>query len=633
MKRIIVAVSLFMAALMLFSACDSGSGKTYYELTEKSYYDSTDYEEGSDKAVYNEDLFYRNDRETDIADPFVLYIDEEESSEYGYYYLYGTTSASYLECFRSKDLVDWEPMGVCLNPKDGGSEVASTVYKDVWAPEVIYDSDLGKYILFFSATPLNNKKVEYVMLAATSDSPAGPFEVCDFTDYGRETGVTLENGTTYQFNDSFAKYLYFDQAQFVKKVVEDFGLVSYQNVGYVPAIDPHPYVETDENGNTVKYMIAALGAGKGVNYLIGVPAKNGDWFDLDYSQMKILTKAAYYTPDGDEINPAEGASNQVNEGPTITKHNGMYYLTMSINGYGDRSYAVIQAVSDSVLGDYRKLTPEEGGVLLSTDGLSMDLVSGPGHHSFIERDGQMYIIYHKHNNPDIGGGARHVNVDKVEWVTIINKDGEEMDVMYCNGPTTTIQPRFEFASDYKNIASEADVNVTNLESGSSAEYLTDGLLSLYKYANEDFINNYIKETYVTKKTTITLSFDDYKTIRALMIYNSKWIETSFKEVERIEFDSLDAEGNEVTKVIRNLKFDWKYNVYVDDNGMIREASAAIAEFNEMQVKTIRITIDVPTKGWVFDENGNPVDPEESYMAFEHEKRVGLSEIVVLGAKA
>ena len=37
----------------------------------------------------------------------------------------------------------------------------------------------------------------------------------------------------------------------------------------------------------------------------------------------------------------------INEGPCVVYHNGKYYLTISINGYRDKSYSVIQAVSDS----------------------------------------------------------------------------------------------------------------------------------------------------------------------------------------------------------------------------------------------------------------------------------------------
>ena len=88
------------------------------------------------------------------------------------------------------------------------------------------------------------------------------------------------------------------------------------------------------------------------------------WGDPDYSTLTQLTKTGYYTVDGTEINPAEGANNHINEGAFtyIQKQadgSYKYYLTLSINGYQDKSYCVIQAVADGPLGPYRKLTEEE----------------------------------------------------------------------------------------------------------------------------------------------------------------------------------------------------------------------------------------------------------------------------------
>ena len=58
-----------------------------------------------DDDKYNHKLFYRNDLLQDIADPQMIYISDPDSSEYGYYYLYGTTSAAVgFEAYRSKDL-------------------------------------------------------------------------------------------------------------------------------------------------------------------------------------------------------------------------------------------------------------------------------------------------------------------------------------------------------------------------------------------------------------------------------------------------------------------------------------------------------------------------------------------------
>lgn len=118
-------------------------------------------------------------------------------------------------------------------------------------------------------------------------------------------------------------------------------------------------------------------------------------------------------------------------------------------------------------------------------------------------------------------------VDEIEWITVKDAQGNDLDVMYANGPTTSVQPLPEFASEYKNIAAQAEVSATGIADGSSVSFLTDGLLSINRYANYDMVETYIKETEFSRETTITLKFDDYKTIRALMVYNSKNMESAF----------------------------------------------------------------------------------------------------------
>ena len=178
----------------------------------------------------------------------------------------------------------------------------------------------------------------------------------------------------------------------------------------------------------------------------------------------------------------------------------------------------------------------------------------------------------------------------------------------------------DFASEYKNIAPEAKVSATNLKEDSSVDYLVDGLQSIYKSANEEFISNYVKETEFTGETVITLSFDDYRDIKALMIYNSKWMESAFYDIYRIEFDCLDSSGNKVKKVIRNLQFDWNAYTSTDDVDVIRGASPAIAEFNETKIKEIRIKIKPANNEQIFVHGADDMS------------ELALGEIEILGRR-
>ena len=81
----------------------------------------------------------------------------------GWYYLYGTEGSLY--CYRSKDLMDWERVGNALDNMGWSSpgkmsEVRRATWKDIWAPEVVYDPDEEIYYMFFSATPEADENIE-----------------------------------------------------------------------------------------------------------------------------------------------------------------------------------------------------------------------------------------------------------------------------------------------------------------------------------------------------------------------------------------------------------------------------------------------------------------------------------------
>lgn len=106
----------------------------------------------------------------------VLKITDENSSEYGYYYLYATNSFT---VYRSKDLANWENVSAKVGypafvSEDGDFGNATSA----WAPETVYDGETGKYYLFFSMEPKkgNAAVCDETLMCAESDTPYGPFE-------------------------------------------------------------------------------------------------------------------------------------------------------------------------------------------------------------------------------------------------------------------------------------------------------------------------------------------------------------------------------------------------------------------------------------------------------------------------
>ena len=586
MKKRIVSVGLAVLAAVTLLAAGCGEGKNYIKM---SYYDEASYADGEDYSTINENLFYRNERKVDVADPCVVYVDDENDADYGTYYLYGTTGNTGFFCWKSDDLVNWEGVGYALLYRDLTTPEGKAVSVDSWAPEVIYDGDADKWYMFFSSTPKDSSN-SYIPYIAEGDSPAGPFTLVDHIEsYTATDGTPLKDIENIETDNSYyyQRYMTFDPYQ-MSQAMENLGLGDMDATSDVlRAIDFHPYVDS-ATGDKYLYFNTSVNS-----YIMGIKMKS--WTEPEYGTLTIIAKPGYSTPSAAEKDVPNEMNTSVNEAAWITEHNGKYYLTYSTNSYKDKTYQVCQAVADSPLGEFKKRTEKEGGKLLSADAALRDDVSGTGHSSIINAGGQYYIVYHKHNSVSEGGSSRHVAVDEIEWITVKDAQGNDLDVMYANGPTTSVQPLPEFASEYKNVASEAEVSATSLSGDSSVSCLTDGLLSVNRFANDDMVETYVKETCFTAETTITLTFDDYKTIRALMIYNSKNMESAFYNIERVEFDCRLEDGTLATKYIDGLVFDWDAYTSTDDIDVIRPAASAIAEFDEIECNEIRITISPATE--------------------------------------
>ena len=407
--------------------------------------------------ISDEELFYSNKKTTSAYDPFVL----DNTEQDGYYYMYSTgqTTTGAIKCYRSTNLMDWTDMGYVIN-KTVSEEVGKTLNESVWAPEVVYDDESETYYMFFSATPekignalddLFQNNAIYVMMVATSKSPDKDFVLVDFSNIH-----TYDTGTYSQY---YAKYSYFDPA-ILKDKCNDNKTYLYGRAGYIPSIDPHPYV--DDNGEKYLFWVDQ----ENDDRICAIQMLNKNWLTPDWSTFTVVTRAGYKAVNGTETvsYDRKGGNNDyyVNEAPEVIKHDGKYYLTYSTGAFAKDTYQVIQAVADSPMGPYRKLTEKEGAILLSSSKAGNTKVTGTGHHSFVTAGDKLYMVYHRHNTPYIegddktGGGSRNHAIDEVKWIT--NSNG--LPVMYVNGPTSTLQPRLDAFSTYKNIADDATVSAT-----------------------------------------------------------------------------------------------------------------------------------------------------------------------------
>ena len=613
-KTICIALTGCIAAAAL-AGC-GGETKTVLELP---YYDGTEYtSELHDVPEYNHDLWRSNGpRVLGIADPHIF----DNTARDGYYYL--NYAAMNFKTVRTKDFNEWESMGVCFSTPDG--------WTDQWAPETIYDEEHERYLLFFSATARAGSSC--ILYVAAAENPYGPYELVDFSDadscYGAENVHTYTDAdstlTKDDFSDyGFVKYTYFDPVKIGAVLNKKYGMSISTRL--LPTIDPHPFVvpETDAVHGGEKYLYVSLddpyytGLDRGILVM-----KCDNWFKPDYSTAEIVTRVGYYTIEDyntakaggtvEEVWFEKAAESLVNEGPEVYFHNGKYYLTLSYSGFGEPGYAVVQAVSDSPLGPFRKLTEAENGILLSYDAGGNAKVSGTGHHCFFTVGDKLFVGYHRHSSYGSADNGRQLAIDEIKWIETEDIDGNKLEVMYANGPTVTVQPRFDNEAEYKNIAEEGTVKLEKgkLADGSSADYMNDGLLSMNAVVNQEFVNAHVKETQISKTSTFSITFDELKTVRGFMVYDSKLKEEVFRKVKNIEFIG-EENGREIIYYIAELTLDERSNIVISSfDGSVRNTvrgGSVYAEFDAIKVKQIKFTVEMP----------------------ENQKQVGISEIAVIG---
>lgn len=542
MKKTILAV-MFLLFVIVLSAC-SGRGKLAYD-------------NNMDSDTYNQNLFYRNDLLTMAPDPSVIQVTEGEDA--GAFYMYSTSNeidCSGVQVFRSEDLNLWTCIGVAFAPEE-----ESWCYRDIWAPEVIYYE--GKYYMTFTGRDRYTDNNALQINLAVSDNPAGPFVQWSGTNSDGDE-ITLKE-PWFDISKSSLDYL----------VTEDI-------------IDSHFFIDTD--GTLYLYFTcSSLDEGSSI-----FGCKMKDFFTPDYSTVVQLTRSSRKNVDDEVKTLNQSDEKYVNEGPFVIEHEGTYYLTYSVQGFNEKGYAVKQAVSDSPLGPYTKVDVDKGGKILTAvedyreyvneNGDSIiiddyDQMSGTGHHCFITVGDEVYIMYHGHNDRMYGGGVRSIAMDKLYFAE--NEDGQT--VIHINGPTYSVQPLPAAISGYGNIAGLASVTATNARSGSDTALLNDGLVRMH---NMSVAQDFVAE----KGTEITLTFDQYYDVRAIMVYNSYYYDKLWSQVDSITLYTDAAKTGKSSVEIKNLKFDTEWHV---DQSLqfVRAGGSAIAEFNELPVNKIVIKIN------------------------------------------
>ena len=592
----------------IMTGCGNGMGKSDLGEVELPHYS---YENTAIDGNYNHNLFYRNDLDVKYGDPTTIYIAEGEYA--GTFLTSGTSSGTGYSVSTSKNFIDWDSSGDGFVPAKNHFGVTK-----FWAPQLMYDKDArwgdynkgtadeadkkGLFFMFYCAATSNNMptlpvNTNYLAVAIATE-PGGPY-----TEY---TG-TNQNGTRMDasvplFN---IEYINPENPAALCTTLDDNAANGWElyRVGR-SFIDPAPFVDPVTGD---KYLFFCRNrCVDSTNEIWGVKMK--DWVTPDYTTVTRITAFEYITvagaiaADRNQKYDVKGWTQKIDEGPFAYYADGTYYMTFSIGSTNDKLYPVGQATATSPLGPYTKVQGEDGG-LVCVPGSDWDINSS-GHHSFLEVGDELWIVYHSYPISASGAlGSRGQGFDRV----FIHENNKGQKVLHANGPTKNIQALPEVVSGYKNVAPLATVSATHVAKESDAKYLSDNLIAMHGDTDISYFNDWTPEFEVDgKETVITLDFNDYVTARAIMIYNSHEYKNSFNEIAKIEMAFKNKDGQTGVAVIDKLGFNMSANVVpldyiysedelndienLDDYYTIRTGGAAIAEFNEISVNKIRITI-------------------------------------------
>lgn len=600
-------IKRFLAGILAAGLCLGAAGCNGLESGKDSLV-YLDYGTGiNDDGNYNTELYGMNIKEPQGGDPSMFYVSEEEDPVYGgYYYMYsgGTGSAEEYKkehisvlavtCYRSKDMYQWELCGA-MDGMCVAIDEEDWCQMHQWGPCVVRNPADGKYYCYFSSAIVQNYGVASLssssydwdrlyIAVSVSDSPMGPFDVLYDTDAAtgkRMPTINFQTGCQTKY-----PWAVIDPAPFYD---DDGTLYMYFN--------KHPDDHYTE-----------------LNGVFGMKMKS--MTIPDYSTVTCLTQGGYYrasnTPGKIELEDVKGEDPYfsdeigINEAPYMYKHNGTYYLTYASNGYGMANYSVHQAIGDSPLGTFVKPSEESGNPVL--DGSRYNFVHGTASHSILERDGEIWIVYHRNGsvNSYEEGWERSVSVDRLNLVK--NKDGQM--VLSANGPSKSLQWLPESVSGYQNLAQTAEIE---LSAGTGAEYLTDTVLPFYE-VTKDYVMS------AEGDVTITMKWQEPVSVTSLMIYNAENVEKAFSKISDIRFKLAEkpswASKSYDYAVIKDLKFPDRY--WNPETERYIVGAPAVAEFEEMAVSEIQITIKAGERLMEFNKFGEP------------NAGLILSEIVVLG---
>ena len=263
------------------------------------------------------------------------------------------------------------------------------VLKDIFLadPTIFYNE--GTYYLYGTTTgnsPLNGEGFQ-VYTSSDQKNWKGPL--------GAQGGLALKKGDSYgtqgfwapqilKYNNQF--YMMYTANENIAVATSSSPLGPFRSTSKEPLaasvkqIDPFVFIDDD-----------------GKKYLYHVRLTNGNRIfvaeindDLQSIKPETLTECI------SGILPWENTQNvswPVTEGPTVLKHNGLYYMIYSVNDFRNPDYAVGYATAKSPFGPWEKASDSP---IISKKNVG---INGAGHGDvFYDKNGKMKYVLHTHNS-------------------------------------------------------------------------------------------------------------------------------------------------------------------------------------------------------------------------------------------
>lgn len=346
-----------------------------------------------------------------VHDPSVIKVEDT-------YYIFG----SHMAWAKSTDLYKWTTFTTNINASpnallgDIWEEWAKTdsnpdLSGNLWAPDVIYNENMGKYCMYMS---VNGDDWNSVITLLTADTIEGPYEY---------VGPVIYSG----FNTTTHPAELTDVYQVLG---EGADLSRYQStsVNKLNAIDP--CVKFDENGDL--WMV--YGSWFGGLYMIKLDKETG-LRDYSYTYETVDDVSDAYN--GIKIAGGHGVSG---EGPYIVHAGDYYYLFVSYGGLtATGGYQMRTFRSENIYGPYvdqngvsavytysssNNLQGRVGLRLMSSYKLAGNFEThvAQGHNSaFVDDDGKIFVVYHTRfaNGKNGIAEAHEVRVQQL----FVNEDG------------------------------------------------------------------------------------------------------------------------------------------------------------------------------------------------------------------